>query len=104
MTDRQDTTKRTERVKQALAEAKTLNELSISLRLGGVWATVRTGVAEVWVQDEAGGVRWVLWLGKDGHWRGADRDVPASGGTLAMLAGAVGEHARWCPVNVGGGV
>ena len=104
MTDRQDTTMRTERVKQALAEAKTLNELAIILRLGGVWATVRTGVAEVWVQDEAGGVRWVLWLGKGGQWLGADRDAPTSGGTLAMLAGAIGERARWAPVNVGGGV
>ena len=98
-----ETRQRTERVKQALAEAKTLNELAISLRLGGVWATVKTGVAEVWVQDEAGGVRWVLWLGKDGHWRGADRDVPTSGGTLAMLAAAIGKSARWCPVNMEGG-
>ena len=102
MTDRQDTTMRTERVKQALAEAKTLNELAIILRLGGVWATVRTGVAEVWVQDLFEDVRWVLWLDEGGQWLAMDVTGRAAD-ELDDVANSIGAAARWAPVNVGGG-
>lgn len=94
---------RAERVRAALKSARTLKELSLSLRLAGVWASVKKGAAEVQVQDKGRAVRWVFWF-DGGRWRGVDRLVSQPGEAVDDVVSAMGAMARWCPVQVGGGL